>query len=159
VKPAYDVDPRDLDRAFAELLDLLNRTLARSRTVQTWIPPPQTPLVVETTYLPIFTPTEPGTTLLSSKLLPADAYRIARSGDYITIGVGYRSSDRYEVVGREWSSKESALEVALPYDLVTEETPIPSGVTLSVRAVRYGWPNAWPHNASVETTMGYDPGA
>lgn len=160
MKPAYQIDLRDPERALAALLDLINRDRARSYAASTWIPQPQDATLSAVSYLPITFPYDESlSTVRSARLIPSEDYRIARYGDSLKMGVGFRTSDRFELIGREWDSRKHALSVGTPFDLVTDEQPLRSGMSLVVRVTRSGWPSTWPTNASIETTIGYDPGA
>lgn len=159
MKAAYNLDPRDIERSFPELLSLLNAAAARSYQTSTAIPLPQILNRDETMYLGALTPIEGGTTLRAVRLIPSEDYRVSPTGPPLRIGVGLRTRDRFELLGREWDSRSHALVVGTPFDLVTDEQKMVVGQGLVVRVMRRGWPTDWPKNATVETTFGYDPGA
>lgn len=159
MKPAFLIDLRDPPRALAQQNDLLNRDAARSRSIVTAIPTPQALTATEVSYLPIATPIEAGVTVRRAQIIASSDYRIARVGDSVRVAVGLRTADRFEVVGREWDSKKHELVAGTPFDLVTDEQPIRSDIGFAARVTRLGWPDRWPINAMVETTVGYDPGA
>ncbi len=160
MKPAYVIDSRDVQRAFPALVDGLNVAASRSYAITTVVPYPLPPLnQTETVYASITSPPEAGTPLRFARIIPSEDYRIARTGDSVRICVGLRTSGRFELIGREWDSKKHALTVGTPFDLVTDEQPIRVGIGLVLRVTRLGFPTAWPSNAAVESTIGYDPGA
>lgn len=158
MKAAYNLDPRDLARSFPDLLSLLNAAAARSYQTATAVPLPQVITTDETMYLGVLTPIEEGTTLRAARLIPSEDYRVSPTGAPLTIGVGIRTNGRFELLGREWQTRSHSLKVGTPFDLVTDEQRMEVGQGLVVRVSRQGWPVAWPKNATVETTFGYDPG-
>lgn len=159
MKPAFLIDLRDPSRALAQQNDLLNRDAARSHSIVTAIPMPQVLTATDVSYLPITTPIESGVTVRRVQIIASSDYRIARIGGSVRVAVGLRTADRFEVIGREWDSKRHELVAGAPFDLVTDEQPIRVGIGFAVRVTRSGWPDRWPINAAVETTVGYDPGA
>lgn len=159
MKPAYTIDLGDTERALLALRAMLDRDAARSRSMVVTVPQPLVATLTEESFVNITTPSDQGTTIRSVRLIPAADYRISRLGASVLIGVGIRSGDRFQSLGREWSSKAHALTAGSPFDLVTTEQVLRAGYGLALRVTRTGWPATWPTGASVEATIGYDPGA
>ena len=154
MKPAFDIV--DVDES---LQAALNRDAFRSYGLSTQVPDPTSLLISDVTYVPVRTPLDDGEVIRAVRLSASIAYPIARTGAYVRLAVGLRTKERFEVLGREWDSTSDALVVGTPFDLVTEDTSIPTGRGLALRVTRSGWPAKWPSNATIEWTFGYDPGA
>jgi hypothetical protein len=168
MNPAFDLLGRNITD-LETLLALLNRDEARTRTVTTRIgdqtriaydrylwfqgPPLSDPV---TAFYAIHYPFEGGTIFRRAQMIPAtDLARTTGALGYITVAVGIRSADKFDVLGTEFDSRTRALSEGVVFTLAEEDVRIPDGAGLAVRVVQGGWPAATLEESMVETFLGY----